>query len=64
MVLINCYFYIVNVDLNTIDTKYTLVDSGIKINNEIVYNLIKIDSSIFYSFFFDNLILKKNIYYI
>lgn len=44
MVLINCYFYIINVDLNTIDTKYTLVDSGIKINNEIVYNLIKIDN--------------------
>lgn len=50
MALINCYFYIINIDLNTIDTKYTLVDSGIKINNEIVYNLIKIDSSIFNSF--------------
>ena len=51
MVLINCYFYIINIDLNTIDTKYTLVDSDIKINNQIVYNLIKIDSSFFYSFF-------------
>lgn len=40
MVLINCYYYIINVDLNKIDTRYTLKPLNFKINGEIVYDLI------------------------
>lgn len=40
MVLINCYYYIINVDRSVISTKYTLKPTKLKINGEIVYDLI------------------------
>ena len=40
MVLINCYYYIINVDKSVISKKYTLKPTKIKINEEIVYDLI------------------------
>lgn len=40
MVLINCYYYIINVDKLVIDKKYNLKPTKFKINGEIVYDLI------------------------
>lgn len=40
MVLINCYYYIINVDMSAISTEYTLKPTKLKINGEIVYDLI------------------------
>lgn len=40
MVLINCYYYIINVDRSVISTNYTLKPTKLKINKEIVYDLI------------------------
>lgn len=40
MVLINCYYYIINVNDFIIPTKYTLKPTKLKIKGEIVYDLI------------------------
>lgn len=40
MVLINCYYYIINVDKLLISRKYTLNPTKLKINGDIVYDLI------------------------
>ena len=40
MVLINCYFYIMNIDQCRIPTYLRLKPTNMKIENEIVYNLI------------------------
>ena len=40
MVLINCYYYIINVDKSVISRKYSLKPTKLKINGEIVYDLI------------------------
>lgn len=40
MVLINCYYYIINVDKSVISKKYILKPTKLKIEGEIVYELI------------------------
>ena len=40
MVLINCYYYIINIDLSLVSIKYVLKPTDTKINGEIVYDLV------------------------
>ena len=45
MVLINCHFYIINVDPYMINySKYRLVKSNVVYKNKIVYDLVKIEN--------------------
>lgn len=41
MVLINCYYYIINVDISILSPKYILKPTTIKIDGETVYDLIQ-----------------------
>jgi hypothetical protein len=41
MVLINCYYYIINLDRSTIADRYSLRSTKIKIDGKTVYDLIQ-----------------------